>query len=218
MKALLDRLGGRWGPALAESLARSWRLAVEGSAAGQALARGGRPYVLVCWHEVLLPVMWHHRGLGLTAVISQARDGEHLAGFARRLGYGLARGSSSRGGEGALRGAIRALQAGQPVGLTPDGPRGPRRVMKPGAVAAAAITGAPLLPVRVWAEPVWRAGSWDRFLVPKPWAVVRLTYGEPLLVARDDAAREQATRRLTAALADGVETSAWPNGAATPTG
>jgi lysophospholipid acyltransferase (LPLAT)-like uncharacterized protein len=214
---LIDFVGRHLGPRLAVTLARSWRMVVTGAPAGVALARSGKPYVLACWHEVLLPVMWQHRGTGLVAVISEARDGQHLAGFASRLGYGFARGSSSRGGGKALRGAIRALQAGRPVGFTPDGPRGPVRVAKPGVVTAAAAGRVPLLAVRVRAEPAWRARSWDRFVVPKPGARVCLDYADPLEVGHDPGARADALARLTELLTDGAETLEWQHGAATPT-
>ncbi len=181
-----------------------------------AVTATGRPYVLLCWHEALLPVMWHHRGRGIAAVISQARDGEYLAGFARSLGYRLIRGSSSRGGRRALTEAIRALRAGVPVGLTPDGPRGPARVAKPGAFLAAARAAAILVPVHAVARPATRAGSWDRFLLPWPAARVRLAYGEVIDAALLPDPAEIAAR-TAGALDEAMRLAAWPDGAATPT-
>jgi lysophospholipid acyltransferase (LPLAT)-like uncharacterized protein len=148
MLIAVRRALARWlGPPAARVLARTWRIEVVGSAHWDNALRGTRPYVLLSWHEALLPVMWHHRGHGIAALVSEARDGEYLAGFARSLGYRLIRGSSTRGGRRALLGAIRALRDGTPIGVTPDGPRGPRRVVKAGALAAAEQGGAVVVPV-----------------------------------------------------------------------
>jgi len=179
---------------------------------------GGRPYVLLCWHEALLPVMWHHRHRGIAALVSEARDGQYLSSFAGSLGYGLIRGSSTRGGRRALRAAIRALEQGTPVGITPDGPRGPRRIAKPGAVTAAARSGAVVLPVHADAWPAWRARSWDRFLVPAPFATVRVAYGEPFEVATGDVAEEAALTHAAQELDQAARLAAWPDGGETHIG
>ena len=197
-------------------LAGSWRVEIIGEDRGSALA--GQAYVLCCWHDVLLPVMWHHRHRGIAAMISEARDGQYLARFAESLGYGLIRGSSTRGAGRALLAAIRTLQSGLPIGVTPDGPRGPRRVLKPGTVAAAARTGVLVVPVHAEARPGWRAASWDRFLVPLPCAQVRLAYGEPVSVAAGEAAEATALSRLARELDEAARLAAWPDGAVTLTG
>jgi lysophospholipid acyltransferase (LPLAT)-like uncharacterized protein len=195
-------------------LARTWRVEIVGAERWAGLTARSEPYVLLCWHEGLLPVMWHHRGLGISALVSEARDGEYLSRFAGSLGYGLIRGSSTRGGTRALRAALRALATGTPIGVTPDGPRGPPRVVKPGALVAAARTGAWLVPVHAEARPAWRARSWDRFLLPAPFARVRLAYAEPFR-ARSDGA--DAAARVAGALEEAARLAAWPHGAATPT-
>jgi lysophospholipid acyltransferase (LPLAT)-like uncharacterized protein len=219
---MLKAVGGalaRWlGPPAARLLARTWRIEVLGSDRWSQALLGARPYVLLSWHEALLPVMWHHRGRGIAALVSEARDGEYLARFARSLGYRLIRGSSSRGGRRALLGAIRALREGTPVGVTPDGPRGPRRVVKPGALAAAERGGALIVPVHADSRPAWRAGSWDGFLVPPPFARVRVAYGEPFAVGAGGITREAAVARATGELEAAMRLAAWPNGAVTPTG
>ena len=179
--------------------------------------RLGRPYVILSWHEVLLPVIWQHRGLGIAAMISEARDGQYLARFAESLGYRVIAGSSSRGATRALRAAIDALKQGIPVGLTPDGPRGPRRELKAGAVVAAMQGDAVIVPVHVEAKPAWRARSWDRFLLPGPGARVRLAYGEPI-VMEPSMTRRDVVARLSAELEQVTRLAAWPFGAATPTG
>lgn len=218
MSAAWRAVARRLGPPAARLLARTWRIEVLGADRwGQAL-QGGRPYVLLSWHEALLPVMWHHRGRGIAALVSEARDGEYLSSFARSLGYQLIRGSSTRGGGRALLGAIRALREGTPVGVTPDGPRGPRRVVKPGALAAAEQGGALIVPVHADSQPAWRAASWDGFLVPPPFARVRVAYGEPFSVGTGGITREAAVARAASELEAAMRLAAWPNGAATPTG
>ena len=151
------------------------------------LYEAGRPIVYLLWHEVLLPLLWHHRGQGVVIVVSENRDGQYLSDFARVLGYRSIRGSSSKGAARALLGAVRELQAGCSVAFTPDGPRGPRRELKPGVVAAARRGGAVIVPVNAQADRAWRLDSWDRFLIPKPGARVTVTYGRPFEVSpRDD--------------------------------
>ena len=99
------------------------------------------PLLVLLWHDALLPLLWYHRGRGVVVVVSRARDGQYLVDQAHRLGYRTVEGSSHRGGVQAMRGALRALNEGAIVAITPDGPRGPRRVIKPGGLAAAQAAG-----------------------------------------------------------------------------
>ncbi|MEO8634803.1 MAG: DUF374 domain-containing protein [Gemmatimonadales bacterium] len=206
----------RWvGPPLARMLARSWRMEVVRPERAESVFGSGRAYLLLTWHEALLPVLWHHRHRGIAAVVSEAGDGEYLASLAAPLGYRLIRGSSSRSGSRALREAIRVLQAGGAVGVTPDGPRGPRRVLKPGLVQAAASAGVCVLPVFAGAARGWRAGSWDRFLVPAPFTLVRIAYGEPVMV--HGVSRQELEQQVLASLEDAIRLAACPDAAATLT-
>lgn len=208
----------RWlGPPVARLLARTWRMEIIGADRWSAVLAESRPYVLLSWHEALLPVMWQHRGLGIAAVVSEARDGEYLARFAHTLGYRLVRGSSTRGGHRATAEALRALRDGIPIGVTPDGPRGPRQVLKPGALVLAERTGAAVVPVHAESRPAWRAGSWDRFLVPPPFARVRIAYGTPFRIGPGDTGRAAAADRATGELQAAMRLAAWRDGAATPT-
>jgi lysophospholipid acyltransferase (LPLAT)-like uncharacterized protein len=216
--SVLREWAAHFGPATVRALARTWRLHVVGVDQARTAAERGRTYVLLCWHDALLPVMWHHRRRGITAVVSEARDGQYLAQFAESLGYGLIRGSSTRGGRRALRGAIRALECGVPVGITPDGPRGPRRVAKAGVVAAA-VGRAVVVPVHAEARPGWRAKSWDRFLVPAPFATVRVAYGQPFEIRPGAASEAEGLSRVVSELEQAARIAAWPvDGAALLTG
>jgi lysophospholipid acyltransferase (LPLAT)-like uncharacterized protein len=179
-------------------LAASWRVRTVDEHRWRPLYEARRPHVFLLWHEVLLPLLWHHRRQGIAIVVSEARDGQYLADFALSLGYRTVRGSSTRGAARALLGAVRELQAGHAVAFTPDGPKGPRRTMKPGVVAAAQRGGGVIVPLHAEARRAWRLDSWDRFMIPKPGAEVRIRYGRPFEVAPGEAG-------LTAGLAEAEE-------------
>ena len=164
-------------------LAHSWRIRTVLEERWRGLHEARRPVVFLLWHEVLLPLLWQHRRQAIAIVVSEARDGQYLADLARSLGYRAVRGSSTRGAARALLGAVRELQAGHAVAFTPDGPRGPRRELKPGVVAAAQRAGAVIVPLHAEVDRAWRLHSWDRFIIPKPAAQVRVVYGRPFEVA-----------------------------------
>jgi lysophospholipid acyltransferase (LPLAT)-like uncharacterized protein len=113
-------------------------------------------------------------------------------------------GSSSRGGAEALRALARAVRAGGDVAVIPDGPRGPARRLQAGIVSLAATTGAPIVPVGVGARPARRLGSWDRFMVPAPFARCALVFGGALEVERGED-REHARARVERALEDATD-------------
>jgi lysophospholipid acyltransferase (LPLAT)-like uncharacterized protein len=186
----------RAGTALIRLLAMTWRVRVENDAELNVARATNRRVIYMLWHGELLPLLWHHRGRKIAVVISEHRDGEIIARIAERLGYTTVRGSSSRGGSRALIGLMRAIESGRDGAVTPDGPRGPAHVFAPGAAIASQRTGAPLLPVRASASRAWRLKSWDRFLVPKPFALVRVVYGPltPVDAASPRDAAEQAPR------------------------
>jgi lysophospholipid acyltransferase (LPLAT)-like uncharacterized protein len=164
-------------------LARTWRYEVPPRSDLSDAVRAGRAAVVVaCWHEELLPLLWHGRGMGMGVVVSGSRDGEYAAQLAECFGYRPLRGSSSRRGARVLLEAVRELQGGVSVTFTPDGPRGPRRVFKPGAALAAQHAGVPLVPIRATPSHAWRLRSWDRFAIPKPGVKVRIAYGDPIEV------------------------------------
>jgi lysophospholipid acyltransferase (LPLAT)-like uncharacterized protein len=164
------------------------------------------PHVFLLWHEVLLPLLWHHRRQDIAIVVSENRDGQYLADFALALGYRAVRGSSSRGAARALLGAVRELQAGRAVAFTPDGPRGPRRELKVGVVAAAQRGGGVIVPIHARADRAWRLDSWDRFLIPQPGALVTVVYGRPFEVEPGEGGLANGMRESGVRLAEIVET------------
>lgn len=190
-------------------LARTWRIETLHEERWRAVHAAGTPHVFLLWHDALLPLLWHHRGRGVTIVVSEARDGQYLAEYARRIGYREAKGSSTRGGVRALLGAVRALRDGGAAAFTPDGPRGPRREFKGGVLVAAARGGATVVPLHAGADRAWHLRSWDRFMVPKPFARVRIAYGVPFEVVGGAAGIEAARVQACSELATAVREVQW---------
>lgn len=165
------------------ALGRTWRIKIIHSEGLDRLRSSGEAFIYVLWHGQLLPLLWQHRGEEASVLISEHRDGEMVAQAAASLGYGLIRGSTTRGGGRALIGLVRALQAGKRVAITPDGPKGPPLKFAPGALVAAQRSNSFILPVAVSASRAWHLRSWDRFMIPKPFARVTIAYGTPTKVA-----------------------------------
>ena len=171
------------GGGVLRALAATWRIRVVGGEHLTGLRRARQPFVFACWHGELLALLWHHRRQGVHVLISEHRDGELVARVAEGLGFATVRGSTTRGGGRALLALSRLLQEGKEIAVTPDGPRGPARAYAPGALVAAQRAGAPLLLVSMAVDRAWRLRSWDRFLIPKPFARITVAYGEPAYVA-----------------------------------
>jgi len=160
------------------------------------------PLIYAMWHGRLLLLPCLYGGRGAHTLTSRSRDGELVSRWIRRLGLVPVRGSSSRGGGEALRALTRALRNGREVVVVPDGPRGPREVLKPGVIALARLSGAPIVPVAVGASREWRLRSWDEFRIPRPFARCVVRFGEPIHVARTagPAGEEAARKEVEAAL------------------
>lgn len=169
----------RLGLGVIRLLAATWRFRAEGDTVVRDARARRQPVIFAFWHGRMLPLLWYHRRQGVAILISEHGDGEIIARVAEALGYRTIRGSSSRGAERALLGMIRAVQGGADVAITPDGPRGPAEVFAPGAAIIAQRSGAPIILVTAGADRAWRLRSWDRFLVPKPFARITVSYGEP---------------------------------------
>ena len=159
------------------ALAITWRFDVVGAEHLASVRHAAAGFAFGLWHESLIPLLWLHRGEGITVLVSSHHDGGLLAHVASRWGYRVLRGSSTRGGLRGLRGLVRVLGTGAEVAVTPDGPRGPSRVAKPGVLRAAALSGRPILPIAAAASPAWRIRSWDRTLIPLPFARIFFKFG-----------------------------------------
>ena len=132
--------------------------------------------VYAFWHRSLLASAWRFRNMGIAILISESFDGELISRTVERLGFHTVRGSSSRGGAPGLRSMERAYDQGMACAFTADGPRGPAMVAKPGAAQLAARVGTTVGTFYVLPERAWVMRSWDRFLVPKPFSRVVVTW------------------------------------------
>jgi lysophospholipid acyltransferase (LPLAT)-like uncharacterized protein len=184
------------------ALGHTLRWRVEGWSHVEGIAASGRQPVMAFWHGRILPATFYFRRRGIVVITSENFDGEWIARIIERFGYGTARGSTSHNAGKALRQLVREMRRGMPAGFTVDGPRGPARVVQPGAIWLARATGNPVLPFHLEASSAWSLRSWDRTQIPKPFSTVGLAIGEPLDVARDaspdelEAARLEVQRRL----------------------
>ncbi len=135
------------GAALIRGVARTMQCETRGYEAVDALYREGRHAILAFWHAQQLMMLHGYRGAGTQMLISQHGDGEIIARIIARFGHQTVRGSSTRGGATALRALIRLGRSGWDLGVTPDGPKGPRQVAKLGVVQLAKATGLPIVPM-----------------------------------------------------------------------
>ena len=169
---------------LINALGHTLRWRVDGWQHFERASSAGRQPVMAFWHGRILPATFYFRRRGIVVITSENFDGEWIARIIERFGYGTARGSTSRGARKAMRQLMRSMGRGQAAGFTVDGPRGPARVVQPGAVWLARATGNPLLPFHLEASSHWTLRSWDRTQVPKPFSTVGLAIGEPIHVPR----------------------------------
>ena len=167
------------------ALGSTFRWREDGASQYQRVLDTGRRPIMAFWHGRILPATVYFQRRGIVVITSENFDGEWIAGIIERFGYGTARGSTSRGAVRALVQLKRDMAAGKPAAFTLDGPRGPARVAQPGAIWLAKATGNPILPFHIESSRFWTANSWDRTMVPKPWATVAIAIGEPMEIACD---------------------------------
>lgn len=151
----------------------------------------GRGLLYASWHRGMLFFTWFYRYLGFLIMVSLSDDGEFAAQTLRRFGWITIRGSSSRRGLPALKEMAALFARGRRGGLLVDAPQGPRCVSKIGIVLLARITGLPIIPVMWSADRRWRAGSWDRTIIPKPFARIVVVYAEDLIRVPRNASRAE---------------------------
>jgi lysophospholipid acyltransferase (LPLAT)-like uncharacterized protein len=196
-------LVGRVGATTVRAIHATCRVTTSGDEYWRPLQEGPDSRWIGClWHGTMLSPIWRHQKEDAVVLASDHRDGEYVTRVLSRLGYGIARGSSTRGGARGLRDLLRAARAGHPLAITPDGPQGPREVVKVGAVVLAARSGLPVVPIGVGMSRAWRFSSWDRFAIPKPLARIHIGYGAPIEVPRDvdEAGMDEYVDRLQAGM------------------
>lgn len=142
------------------------------------------PNLYIFWHEYILFPLYMREHCYLTMLLSQHRDADILSDVATRMGFEFVRGSTKRGGERAIR-AMFAAGRSRHLTITPDGPRGPRRQMAPGAVYLASRLNMPIVAIGFGYDRPWRLQSWDRFAIPRPFSRARAIASEPIRVPPD---------------------------------
>jgi lysophospholipid acyltransferase (LPLAT)-like uncharacterized protein len=139
------------------------------------------------WHRCLIPcACYFHTTIRPAVLISRSFDGELIARTIERLGFPTARGSSTRSGGGGLLALAKALERGQGAVFTADGPRGPLYKVKPGAVKLAQLTGYPIGIFYAHPRKAWLLRSWDRFMIPKPFSRVAISWARNVEVPQTD--------------------------------
>jgi lysophospholipid acyltransferase (LPLAT)-like uncharacterized protein len=184
-------------------IGRTNRWQVEGWENWEAATAAGQVPIYTFWHNRIFTGTYFWRKRGIVVMTSQSFDGEYIARFIQRFGYGAARGSSTRGAVGAIVEMARLMRAGLPTAFTIDGPKGPRYVAKMGAVLLAKKTGQPILPFTITSRRFWEAKrSWDGFQVPFPFSRSRVDIAPPLYVSANanDEALEAKRAELQTAL------------------
>ncbi|MFH1135970.1 MAG: lysophospholipid acyltransferase family protein [Pseudomonadota bacterium] len=194
---------------LVRAYSLTFRLRVENEKPWLDFLEAGGVVLLCCWHQQFFSAIRYfqkYRKYSPSLMISKSRDGELIAGVARRTGWKVERGSSSRDGAEALKGMIENLKRNRLAAHIVDGPRGPAGQVKPGAIRLAQAAGAVVVPFFLVADRAWFFNSWDRFMVPKPLTKVRLVFGEmtPIHQARDEVMFESMRASLEKAMAPGL--------------
>lgn len=157
-----------------------------------------RPLVASFWHECMIPATYLFRHMGIRVMSSYSYDGEYMGRIIKRLGFVAVKGSSSRNPIKALLGLRRALGEGWTVAFTLDGPRGPRRKVKPGPSGLARSSGCGMTTFHAAVEKAWVLKSWDRMMIPKPFSRVLVRVGKLISVPADTSDEE--LNRYTAEL------------------
>ncbi len=155
--------------------------------------------IISCWHGRLLMTPFILGKWQGPVIISDHKDGERIAAVFAKFGVKASRGSSSKGGARALLKLIRLAKEGASPGITPDGPRGPVQVVKPGVAQLSIKAALPVLPVCYATSRYWRLSSWDKFYIPKPFAKGVVVIGQPLLPEADEST-EAFTQRIQLAM------------------
>jgi lysophospholipid acyltransferase (LPLAT)-like uncharacterized protein len=167
--------------------------------------RKQRNVIFTFWHNRLFymtyffAIRYVYCGHKVVVLSSHSKDGEIMAGLESALGASVVRGSTSRGAIEGLINLYRKASSGYSPVITPDGPRGPKYEVQDGLLFLAKKTGFPIIPISYSADKVHRFKSWDRFMIPLPFANVKVIYGPPIIIS-DDMPKEEARRKIKDAL------------------
>lgn len=177
------RISGRWYVVRGEIPEQFWK--------------SNTPFIMSFWHGRLLmmPLCWDTKKK-FHMLISQHRDGQIIARTVKHLGIKTTEGSSSKGGAKAFRAILKILAGGEYVGITPDGPRGPRMRATNGVISIAKLSGAPIVPVAYSSTNGLQLNNWDRFLIAWPFSRNVVVWGDPIYIDQKSNAPHQEQQRL----------------------
>ena len=150
----------------------------------EALKNNGNSGLFLIWHQRMFPLFYIGQKLdtNMSVIVSASRDGRYAGEMAKYFDFYVIWGSSSNKGAEALREAVEVLKSGKSLGITFDGPQGPPRQGKPGAILAARKTGCPIIPLTYGVDHCWVINSWDRYIIPKPFSKITIKFGEPVFI------------------------------------
>lgn len=166
-------------------IGKTLRFEVEGWENFEEIERAGRIPIYTFWHNRIFTATYFFRDRGIVVMTSQSLDGEYIARFIQRFGYGASRGSSTRGGIKALGELIRLMRSGLPAAFTIDGPKGPKYVAKPGAGLLAKKSQNPIMPFSIETKEFWEVRTWDDLQIPKPFSRARVFISKPIYIPAD---------------------------------
>lgn len=179
--------------------AGTWRYEVRNRHTYDKLISEGKRVVMAIWHDQLLPCTFFHRNEGMVTIASDSRDGDLITYALNKWGFRAARGSSTRGGvKAALKAVKLSTEYNVPCAITVDGPKGPRHEVKPGAAFIAKKLDKVILIGLMSARHFKRFNSWDKFILPLPFAKITVTYSEPIFISEstDEKEIENDTKNL----------------------
>ena len=164
--------------------------------------RKGQNYIFAFWHNQFFVMSYFYRlklkDYSISVLTSFSRDGEYISRVIEKFGFKAIRGSTSRGGNTAIRLLLHQLHEGNDIAVTPDGPRGPCHRAQPGITTLAQLSGCAIIPVGYRAMHKKVLNTWDKFIIPYPFSLGKLIVGNPILVPREatDSQKEEARKRL----------------------
>jgi lysophospholipid acyltransferase (LPLAT)-like uncharacterized protein len=178
------------GPVIIYLLGKTLRIDRVGEDNLASVQKKSKNVIYAFWHGRMLILAFSHRWHRIHILISQHRDGEYIARIIHRLGFVSVRGSTTRGGSKAIFEMCEKIASGYDVGVTPDGPKGPRFEVQPGSIYMAQRSGLPIIPITASAQKLWTLPTWDGFIIPKPFSRTVIMLGEPTYVPSESSAEE----------------------------
>lgn len=165
-----------------DALCKTLRVSYKNKKVVDDLRKQKQNYVLAFWHGTMLLPWFLHRNDGFAALTSKSKDGDLLAKQLKHWKYKVVRGSSSKGGDVALGIMVDHAKNGYSIAITPDGPRGPERKFKAGAVITAKKSGVPIVLMGIGIKSKKKIKSWDKFQIPNPFTNVKVIYSDLVYV------------------------------------